>query len=460
MSELRENSTTTSEQAPPGSSIRVSSSPSPGVSHSMDLMRESSTCSSPISTVEGGEKISNSEKSKGLTRAHSMSDPQLSLTATTSQTISLNLSPVKAHSSNTTPVSSPPRIVNKSPSRPIVVGGERASGQDQTERKDSSDYSAGHSFGFYQPPATTTCGAMIIRTSTTESLDQSSAATSIDASPIKLDDDRMKSTLISDIDDDDGDDMDQSLNDIIMGKSPQLGGGGGVLSSTLSPSASKPPQRRLVWTELESNNKKSSTPAHVPSLSVSAPATRLTVKSSPVSHSLVAPTPVYPTVQLSPMYSSAVNAHSTGNVRLTPGSANVTLTSPSTFSRGATHSSSLMNESMSRVTLMEKHKKHMDDLKLYYESELSELRKKLDKLESETIDTSAATATMSARGRRSLSPLSPNFASTQRTPLPTTPRQTRQMYFPSSLMKGRSSRASGQLYCIVLCMINLLMEVG
>ena len=418
MSELRMNSSTTSEQAP-SSSTRASDSPSLRVSHSTDLNRESS--SSPLSAMEG-EQIS--EKSKGLTRAHSMSDPQLSLT-TTSQTLSPNSSLVKAQSSTHTPVSSPPLIISKSPSQPIMGGGREQSSQNQTKRKDSTDFSAGHSFGFYQPvlgaPPTAT-SATLVRTSTTESLDQSSAATSIDASPIKLDDDRMKLTL-SDVDDDN----DQSLN-IIPRMSPQLQSttvGGGIVSS-MSPS--KPPQRRLVWTE--SNNQQSSTPA--PSISVSAPATKLTVKASPVSQSIIAPTPLYPGVRLSPMYSSAVSPHS---IQLSPGNANVTLTSPSTFSRGT--SGSVMNESMSRAALMEKHKKHMDDLKLYYESELSQLRKKLDKLESERNDPSAATS-----ARRSLSPLSPNFASTQRSPLPTTPRQTRQMYFPSSLTKGRTSRSS------------------
>lgn len=409
MNELRMNSSVTSEQAP-STSIRVSDAPSLRVSHSMDLIRESS--SSPLSAVEG-EKIS--EKSQGLSRAHSISDPQLSR-ITTSQTLSLNSSPVKAHSTNHTPVSSPPCATTKSPSQPMLEGGRAQGGQNQAERVDSSDFSAGHSFGFYQP-ATTTSSAALVRTSTTESLDQSSAATSIDASPIKLDDDQMKLTL-SDVDDDDDN---QSLN-IIPRMSPQLKSiavGGGSISSSMSPP--KPPQRRLVWME---SNQQSSTPA--PSLSISTPATKLTVKTSPVAQSIVAPTPVYPAIQLSPMYSSAVSPHS---IRLSPGNANVTLTSPSTFNRG-----SVVNESLSRATLMEKHKKHMDDLKLYYESELLHLRKKLDTLESDRTDPSATST------RRSLSPLSSSFTSTQRSPLPTTPKQSRQMYFPSSLMKGRSTR--------------------
>ena len=416
------NSSTTSEQIP-SSSIRVSDTPSLNrVSHSTDLVRGSS--SSPLSAVKG-EIIS--EKSKGLTRAQSMSDPQLSLTTiTTSQTLSpMSSSPVKAHSTNHTPVSSPPRIITKSPSQPILEGGRERDNQNQAERVDSSDFSAGHSFGFYHsgaPPITTSSGggAALVRTSTTESLDQSAASTSIEVSPIKLDDDRMKSTL-SDIDDDDDDD--QLLN-VIPRMSLQLKstiGAGSISSSMSPPPPPKLPQRRLVWTE---SNQQTSTAT--PSLSISTPATTLTVKTSPVVQSIVAPTPVYPAIQLSPMYSSAVSPHS---IRLSPGNTNVTLTSPSSFNRG-----SVMNESLSRATLMEKHKKHMDDLKLYYESELSQLRKKLDKLESDRTDPSSMSA------RRSLSPLSSSFTSTQRSPLPTTPRQSRQMYFPSSLMKGRGVR--------------------
>ncbi len=448
MSDLRNS--TTSEQTP-SNSIRVNDSSSLGVSRSTDLIRESSSL--PLCTVKE-EKIS--EKSKGLTRAHSMSDPQLSLPVTTTQTLSLNSSPVKVHSTNHTPVSSlPPHdISSKSPPvpQPIMGGDRQQSRQNLIKRNDSSDFSLGHSFGFYQPisapPAS--ASATLVRASTTESLDQSSAATSIDVSPIKLDDDRMKSTLISDVDSSDDDDL--SLNDIPR-ISPQLGGeGGGILSSTttrvLSPSAVKPPQRRLVWTELESNNQKFSTPT--PFLSISAPATKLAVKTSPVSQSLVAPTPLYPAVKLSPVYSSATS----NSMRLSPGNANVTLTSPSTFGRGASRTSGVMNESMSRSMLMDKHKKHMDDLKLYYELELTQLRKKMGKLESERNDPSAVTSS----SRRSLSPLSPNFASTQRSPLPlalpTTPRQSRQMYFPSSLTKGRHSRSStGELHCMycVVC---------
>ena len=449
MSELR--TSTSSEQAAT-SSIRVSDSPSLGVSHSTDQIHVRGSSSSPSSTVEE-EQIS--KIIKGLTRVHSMSDPQLSLTVTTSQTLSS--SPVKVHSANHTPISSPPRIGNKSLCQPKMDGDREQSSQNQTERNDSSDFSAGHSFGFYQPSAPpTSASATLVRTSTTESLNQSSAATSIDASPIKLDDDRVKSTVISDIDDDDDD---QPLNNIAR-MPPQLGGGnrggGGVLSSSthvLTPSSANPPQRRLAWTERESNNQKFSTPAP-PFLSISAPATKPTVKTSPVSQTLVAPTPVYPKVRLSPLLSSASSAHnSNSSVRLSPGNANVTLTSPSSFSRGAS-SSGVMNEStcMSRATLMDKHKKHMDDLKLYYESELSQLRKKLDKVELERNDPSTPTS-----ARRSLSP---SFASTPRSPRPTTPRQTLQMYFPSSLTKGRSSRSStGPLHYIMYMYIvhNLIM---
>ena len=429
MGEIKLNISPTKEQVPSGG-IKVVDIPSVGLSYSKDPPRQSS--SSPLPVVQespspASEEDKIDEKPKGLTRAHSMSNPQLSR-ATVSLPVSPSSSPVRACSTGCTPILTVhPRKVTRSLSHPSLVEVGEPSDQKIIKREDSSDYSGGHSYGFHLPEGPTSSAALF-RTSTVESLHQCSEATSIDASPIKHDDEQIKLTLPGD--DDQNEDNVQSVC-FIPGASPysQTVPGKGEEGTSDFSSASSPkltPLPRLVWTE---QSPQSSTPA--PPLMT--PSSKTVVKMSPASQSVVIPKPQYPALLLSPVNNSSVMA-SPHTTRQSPGSANVTLTSPSTFGRGGGNSR-VTNVSLSRASLMEKHKKHVDDLKLYYESELGQLREKVDQLELERSDRSTV------NDRRSQSPLSSSFLSTQRSPQPTTPQQvTRQMHFPSSLVRGRGTR--------------------
>ena len=425
MDEIKTNFSPTKEPQVPSGGRKVTDIPSIRLSNSEDPFSSLLPVNkeSPSPTIEE-DKID--EKSKGLTHTHSMSDPQLSR-AKVSKAGSPSSSPVRACSAGCTPILTiHPRNITKSHSHPSLVEVKEQSDQNFVRRDDSCDGSAGHSFGFRLPEGPTSSAALF-RTSTIESLDQCSEATGIDASPIKHDDEQIKSAIPDD--DDDDEDNVQSLNSI-PGTPPHsqfAPGRGEERMSTFSPTSPPKlaPRPRLAWAE---QSPQSSTPA--PSLTI--PSSTTTVEMSPVSQSVVAPKPQYPALLLSLMYNTSATA-SPHSIRQSPGSANVTLTSPSAFSRGG--NGSVMKAGLSRASLMEKHQKHVDDLKLYYESELGQLREKVERLELERSDRPTANV------RRSLSPLSSSFLLTQRSPQATTPPQvTRQMLFPSSLTKGRGAR--------------------
>lgn len=372
LTELTVNSSLTSDHVSsvPSTSLRIGDTLQPRTSNSPD-----SPTSPPL--LVKGETLR--EKMVGLSRTHSTSDPQLAVATPTHR--ASTSSPIKAHSTNNTPAPSPR---GKSPS-------QLSRGDQRSLHQSASDCSMGPSFGFLQSGPTSTA---LVRTSTTESLEQSSfeaTTVSIEASPIKADQHQLKQVLSPD----------RPLT--IPRMSPNNAGGN---SNSVSQ-----PQRKLAWTESTHQSYVTTPPS--------------TIKTSPASQSVVTPTPQYSVTRPSPGYNSPYS------VRLSPGNTNITMMTPTALGRSGIGSASL-NESQSRATLMEKHRKHMEDLKLYYESELSQLRGRLEQLESERNDPS------SINTRRSLSPVSPTFASTQRSPQLANTRQPRQLYFPSSLVKGRA----------------------
>ena len=343
-------------------------------------------------------------------------------------------SPVKVSGLDDTPVPNQwmvhsPSPHTKSPSPSLQGDGEK--NQPHRVRKDTSttEFSIGASYGFLQSGPSYT-SAELVRTSTTASLEQNSKSyddttvatcTSTEASPIKSDGQlRTLEGILS---------PDHSpLNLNIPRISPSSINGG--MSNSVSP----PARRKLAWTELSSQlsniSQQSST-----NISLSPPPRNIVVKTSPT---LLTPTPQYPVIQLSPRYDSPYTG-TCNSIHLSPGNTNnSTVATPTVLSRAYGSSGSVnksVTESQSRAMLMEKHCKHMDNLKAYYESELSQLHSRLERLEAEKNDPSSTPTTT----RRSLSPLSPSFPASQKSP--NSPRKpVHQLHFPSSLVKNNRAR--------------------
>ena len=389
---------------------------------------------SPLSLVKGEDA---EEKSKGLARTQSLSNLQLTLAPRTLSPPthrSATPSPVKVTSPNDTPVPNQwlvrsPSPHTKSPSPSLRSDGEKS--QPHQIEKDTSavEFSIGPSYGFLQAdPAYGSTS--LVRTSTTESLEQNSKSyndttvvtcTSTEASPIKSDGQltMLEGVLSPNC---------SPLNLNIPRMSPSSIEGG------VSDSVSPPTKRKLVWTELSSQQSNASQESNA----LSPPSSNIVVKTSPVSQPLITPMPQYPVLQLSPRCGSPYAGNST---HLTPSNTNSwIMATPAAISRAVGSSGSInksvhVTESQSRAMLMEKHRKHMEDIKEYYESELSQLQSRLERLEAEKNDPSSTPTTT----RRSLSPLSPSFPASQKSP--NSPRKpANQLYFPSSLVKSSRAR--------------------
>ena len=387
----------------------------------------------PTSPLSLDKREATREESEDLTHTRSLSNPQLTTVAmcTLSATLrSATPSPVEASSPNHTPVPShwlvrSPPSCTKSPPQSPSQGGDIGQIQQEPRPDRPGEFSKGSSFGFLQPgPESTNTSTALVRTSTTESLEQNSQSyddttvatcTSLEVSPIKGDEQ---------IEISEGDaSPDRSLSNLNVPKvSPSSGKGG--MSDTVSP----PTRRKLAWTEPTSQQSSVIT-------SLSPPSRNLVVKTSPVPRYLVTPTPHYPVGQLSPRYCSPYNDNS---IRPSPGNAGITVATPTAAlsrGRGCASPNTTITESQSRALLMEKHRKHMDDLKTYYESELSQLHSRLEQLEAERNDPSFTSTT----ARRNLSPHSPSSPSSQKSP--NSPRKAvHQLYFPSSLIKSSRAR--------------------
>ena len=290
------------------------------------------------------------------------------------------------------------------------------------------------SLGFLQPAsAPVYTSTALVRTSTTESLEQNSfeaAANSIETSPIKIDDEPAQQTKEV-----------PPPNDW----SPM-----NVATVTLSSAeeekskAYSPARRKLAWSEASSWQKNPtvsslSPPPPLPPSSVK----NLHVKTSPGKQSLATHTQQYPVMHgLSPKYMSPHNA----TVQGSPGNTSVSMATPTALrvSRGVGSVNTSVNESQSRAVLMEKHHKHMEDLKNYYELELSHLRSRLEHLEETAAQRSELSSSSTPTRRRSTSP-SLVVMSQQSSQYTSMSRQTpqRQIYFPSSLVKNRARTPSG-----------------
>lgn len=353
------------------------------------------------------ERPSTRDQTVALTRTHSSSDPQLFVGGVGSTHRPPSPSPDRATSVGCTPISSP-RVQSLTQSPRNVD--EKGHAQAKAERP---GLTIGPSFEFIAS------NAGLARTSTVESLDQTShdaASTSVEVSPIKADEDRESFS------------PKQSLKDF------QRNFPDGLVEGETTNNSLSPPRRKLAWTETPSSQR--SNLPHPPS--PLPPPRELTIKTPPTSQSLVVPTPQYPAIQFSPATYRYGSPSTSGiQVRTSPGSVSMTTPSLHSSSGGGVRSITL-SDSQSRATLMEKHHKHMEDLKMYYESELTELRDRIQRLESDKNEPSPS----AMNPRRSVSPLCTSFVSNQqRSPQhPTTPRQnpTRQLFFPSSLVKGRA----------------------
>ena len=369
-----------------------------------------SLSSSPVPVIYKGGAASE-ERIGGLIRTHSSSDPQLTIATHSPKHPSASPSPIKANSTNCTPLSSP----RTKPSSHSPLRCEANTSPMQQHGSNTPAFSVRPSYGFLQatPPST---GSALVRTSTTESLEQvnrNSVATSVEASPIKADEHSQTKGVES---------RDQyPLN--ISQMSPNSTEGG--MADSMMPA-----QRKIAWTEASSwqNHPTCEQSLSPPTVN------NISIKTSPASQSLLAPISNYPTMQLSPRYASQ---HGGSLFRSLENTTSVQMTTPSSLGRGGGGNASInttINESQSRALLMEKHHRHMEDLKEYYELELSQLHSRVEKLEVERNNNLSSTA------RRSISPLSPSFVSSQNSPQrPTTPRQpVRQLYFPSSLVKSRA----------------------